>query len=341
MNQFDIEETLDKLEKQAITKVDKLFNARLKELLTQVSELLMKYGNNPNASVWTEVNRYNRFKKEIQRISEGMGTTYAEVIKELEALNEQLYMEKLLLLGYLVTQFTGEEEVGFELPSMAVIEASLLNPVELLQLPKVLQRDRADTINRITIALTQGLQAGEGYATIARRLQDTVGITRRKALATARTEAGRVRSQASVDLENTEVGRRSGLTKVWLSSLDLRVRSAHRKLDGKEADKDGNFKYEANVAKGPLLWIGPQQASLSINCRCSLLHKVDGMIPEVRRGRDFKDPSYQNKLKERVAKYQEGGLTFGQAINKASKEIQPPSKTFPYITYEEWKKQYV
>lgn len=340
MNQFDIEEALDKLERKAITNVDKLFNARLKELLKQVSELLIKYGNDPNISVWSEVNRYNRFKKEVERITAGVGDTYSTIIKELEALNEQLYIQKLLMTGYLIEQFVGEEGL-FSLPSEAVIAASLINPVNLLTLPNVLKRDRADTINRIVIQLTQGLQAGEGYATIARRLQDAVGISRRKALTTARTEAGRVRSQANVDLEESRIGQETDLDKIWASALDFRVRSAHRILDGKEADKDGNFVYGKNVAKGPLLWIGPDSAALTIQCRCVIIYKVDGMIPEVRRARDYKDPDYQRKLQERVQKYHDEGLPFGQAINKASKEIKPPSKVIPYVTFKDWEQQYI
>lgn len=337
MNQFDIEDALDKLEKQGQSKVDKVFNNRLKELLAQVSELMRKYGGTEN-SIWTEVNRYNRFKKELALIEKEMGANYKEVIEELEKLNRDLYMTKYLMYGYLITQFVGEDEdVGFSLPPKSVIDKALINPVELLTLPKVLERDRNDAIYRISVALTEGLIAGESYAKVAKRLENAVGINRRKALATARTEGSRVRAQASIDLEESEVGQRVKLKKVWLSSLDLRVRASHRKLDGQVADKDGYFHYHGYKAKGPSLW---PLAELSINCRCSTILLVNDKLPSVRRGRDYNNADYQKKLRDRVDKYTEEGLRLGQAIYKADKEIQPPSVTIPYVTFNTWKEQY-
>lgn len=58
----------------------------------------------------------------------------------------------------------------------------------------------------------------------------------------ARTEGGRVRSQADLAVEE-QASKTAGLTKIWMSSLDTRVRKSHRKLDGQKADKDGYFHY--------------------------------------------------------------------------------------------------
>jgi len=47
-----------------------------------------------------------------------------------------------------------------------------------------------------------------------------------------------VRSQVDLAIEE-QASKTARLTKVWMSSLDTRVRKSHRKLDGQKADNEG------------------------------------------------------------------------------------------------------
>jgi hypothetical protein len=114
-----------------------------------------------------------------------------------------------------------------------------------------------------------------------------------------------------------------------MSALDTRVHKSHRKLDGQKADKDGYYHFGKWKSIGPRLW---GVTLMDIQCRCHSINLVNGKLPEYRRGKDYMDDRHQKKLAARIDAYMEGlGLTYKQAINKAYKEVKPPSVTIPLL----------
>jgi len=227
--------------------------------------------------------------------------------------------------------------MGFKIPSVEVIQAALTNPVEFLTLPKIFEAHRNEIIRRLNIEIAQSLQAGESYTDMAIRIENAMGWTRKKTILVARTEGGRVRSQVDLAIEE-QASKTAKLTKVWMSSLDMRVRKSHRKLDGQKADKDGYFHYGKWKSKAPRLW---GIASMDIQCRCHTIYMINGKLPEYLRGRDYMDDTYQKQLAARIDAYMsDQGLTYRQAFNKAYKQVKPPSVTVPFMSYEEWKKKF-
>ncbi|MEY2372941.1 phage minor head protein [Lysinibacillus capsici] len=162
-------------------------------------------------------------------------------------------------------------------------------------------------------------------------------MDKEKTILVARTEGGRVRSQVDLAIEE-QASKTAKLTKVWMSSLDMRVRKSHKKLDGQKADKDGYFHYGKWKSKAPRLW---GIASMDIQCRCHTIYMINGKLPEYLRGRDYMDDTYQKQLAARIDAYMsDQGLTYRQAFNKAYKQVKPPSVTVPFMSYEEWKKKF-
>lgn len=337
MNQFDIEAALNELLMKAESDLEKVFTKRLQTILFSISEMYRKYEKNGELS-FTDLNKQNRFQKEMKLISDTLSKDYSHIVKTMQKTVEQQYVTKYLMTAYLVEMsVTDGTEMGFSIPSLAAVKQVLLNPIEFLTLSKVMEQHRNDVVRKINIEIAQGLIAGEGYATIAKRLEKQVGFASKKARLVARTEAGRSRSIAAEKVLE-QASEYAKLTKVWASMLDHRVRMTHRKLDGKEADKDGLFHYKANKTKAPRLWVGPDSAALSIQCRCILIVKVNGKLPEQRRERDYMDDKYQQKLADRIDKYMED-MTYKQALKKAQSEITPPSRVIPYVSYEQWEKK--
>ncbi|MGG2111922.1 phage minor head protein [Lysinibacillus pakistanensis] len=334
MNQQEINQILDEMEKKAEKDIEVVFNKRLKAILAQMLEMHRKFGRNGEAS-WTDVNKYNRFNQEMKLIAQQLNADYKAIIKLIRESEERLYIERYLMMAYLLQQST-DEEMGFKIPSVEMIQAALANPVEFLTLPKVFEAHRNDIIRRLNIEIAQSFQAGESYTDMAIRIENAMGWTRKKAILVARTEGGRIKSQVDLAIEE-QASKTARLTKVWMSSLDTRVRKSHRMLDGQKADKDGYFHYGAWKSKAPRLW---GVASMDIQCRCHTIYMVNGKLPEYRRGRDYMDDTYQKQLAARIDAYMTDlGLTYRQAFNKAYKQVKPPSVTVPFMSYEEWRKQ--
>lgn len=335
MNQQEINKILDELEKKAEKDIEVVFNKRLKSILDQMLQMHRKFGKRGEAT-WTDVNKYNRFNQEMKLIAQELNADYKAIIKLIRASEERIYIERYLMMAYLLEQSTGEE-MGFQIPTIEVIQAAIDNPVEFLTLPKIFEAHRNDIIRRLNIEIAQSLQAGESYTEMAYRIEQAMGWTKKKAILVARTEGGRVRSQADLAVEE-QASKTVRLTKVWMSSLDTRVRKSHRKLDGQKADKDGYYHYGKWKSKAPRLW---GVASMDIQCRCHSIYLVNGKLPEYRRGKDYMDDTYQKKLAARIDAYMEDlGLTYRQAFNKAYKEVKPPSVTVPYVSYNEWRKKF-
>ena len=318
MNQLDIEERLDRALVNAESDLEKVFALRLKSILFQITEMYRKYDKNGELS-FTELNKYNRFQKEMKLISDLLTEGYKEIIKKIPKLPTFANM-------------------GFSIPSVGVIKQAIMNPIAELALPKMFEAHRDEIVRKINIEIAQGLIAGEGYSLIAKRLERQLGFASKKARLVARTEVGRSRSIAAEKVLE-QASEYAKMTKVWASMLDQRVRTSHRFLDGKDADKNGLFHYKSNKTTAPRLWKGPDSAALSIQCRCVLIMKVNGKLPEHRRERDYMDDNYQKKLAARIDRYMaDEGLTYIQSLKKAQKEIQAPSRVIPYVSYEEWSK---
>lgn len=338
MNQLDIEAALNELLMKAETDLEKVFTKRLQTILFSVSEMYRKYEKKGELS-FTDLNKQNRFQKEMKLIADTLSKDYSHIIKMMQSTIEQQYVTKYLTTAYLVEMgVTDGTEMGFSIPSLPTIKQFLLNPIEFLTLPKIMEQHRNDIVRKINIEIAQGLIAGEGYSTIAKRIEKQLGFASKKARLVARTEAGRSRSIAAEKVLE-QASNYAKMTKVWASMLDHRVRMTHRMLDGKEADKDGLFHHKSNKTTAPRLWVGPDSAALSIQCRCVLIMKVNGKLPEQRRERDYMDDKYQQKLADRIDQHMgDDGLTYVQALKKSQKEITPPSRVIPYVSYEEWLK---
>ncbi|WP_084245220.1 phage minor head protein [Planomicrobium okeanokoites] len=337
MNLFEIEEELDRLLIKAESDLEKVFSKRLKTILFQISRMYRKYEEDGKLS-FTELNKYNRFQKELDLIAKLLTDDYRQIIKDLQQLTETQYVTKYLMTAYLIEMSVRPAPAkGFSIPSIGLIKEVLLNPIKELTLPKIMEQHRNDIVRRINIEIAQALIAGEGYSEMAKRLEKVLGFASNKARLVARTEAGRSRSIAAEKV-NEVASQFAETTKVWASMLDHRVRMSHRFLDGKIADKNGVFKFKKNFTTAPRLWVGPDAAALTIQCRCVIIYLVNGMLPEYRRERDYMDAGYQRKLARRIEQYMvDEVMTYKQAVKRVQKEIQPPQRVIPYVPFEEWK----
>lgn len=149
--------------------------------------------------------------------------------------------------------------------------ATIENELSGLTLKQTLQRDRQNIIYSLKSNLIQGVNRGESYSQMAKRMKDVVNGDYQKAVRIARTETHRVKEAGTY--ESALKGEKAGIkqVKTWNSSNDSRTRKEHRMLDGTTIGMDEYFR----VGTAKTLKPGDTgRAEHDINCRCFLTYEI-------------------------------------------------------------------
>lgn len=151
------------------------------------------------------------------------------------------------------------------------LTATIENEIAGLTLKETLQRDRQNIIYSLKSNLIQGVNRGESFSTMAKRMQKVVNNDYQKAVRIARTEVHRCREAGTY--ESALKGEQAGIKqmKTWNSSNDGRTRREHRRLDGKTIPMDEYFRVGSAKALKPG---DTGRAEHDINCRCFLTYEI-------------------------------------------------------------------
>lgn len=285
MNQEQLNKHIDKLIKQTENEAEKILARRLKYIKQAMAEMLDKYQSDDPHVTWTEFNKYDRFKKELQRIEELLQGDYSEIINLILLSQTTIYLNNYMRSLYMY-EYTSGIQMTFTVPSARQIANGLAQPIDLIKLTPTFNRHRKQVIEKLRGHIAQGVLAGNSYNQIANAINKDVGLSMRQARMVARTETARAQSVSSEDAAQTAKDNGARLVGYWDSTLDTRTRPSHRRLDGKQEDESGNFKIGASYGPAPRLLAGVDSASQNINCRCKKLYSVNGQMPEVRRTKD-------------------------------------------------------
>ena len=285
MNQEQLGKHIDKLIKQTENEAEKILARRLKYIKQAMAEMMDKYQSDDPHVTWTEFNKYDRFKKELQRIEELLQGDYSEIINLILLSQTTIYLNNYMRSLYMY-EYTSGIQMTFTVPSARQIANALAQPIDLIKLAPTFARHRKQVIEKLRGHIAQGVLAGNSYNQIANAINKDVGLSMRQARMVARTETARSQSVSSEDAAQTAKDNGARLVGYWDSTLDTRTRPSHRRLDGKQEDESGNFKIGASYGPAPRLLVGVDSASQNINCRCKKLYSVNGQMPEVRRTKD-------------------------------------------------------
>lgn len=336
MNQSDVDKYLDKLIEDVEDDITLVFILRTKEIKSRLAAMYEQF-DETNELSRTQYYNSIRYQQELQHMEREISAEYEKLYQEILELLQATYLENYLRSGF-IYEMAAQTPMFYTIPSVATINVAIENPINELKLDNILTDQRNDLLRNMRLEIAQGIQAGESYGQIAKRIEHLFkgqrGNPISRAMTTARTEAGRVQTESR--LESMEHARKyADIGKAWDATLDEDTRSTHRQLDGQKADDDGYFHYKGRKALGPHLW---GVASMDINCRCAVVGLVNGEYPELRRSRSYDDPDYQRNLARLIDKYMSEGMTEKQATRKAKKQIKPPNLVIPYRTYGEWYK---
>ncbi len=144
----------------------------------------------------------------------------------------------------------------------------------------------ADRLKRQVIAeITRGFADGSSPTQIAqhmvtgttleadikRNVKGRADQAFRRAMTVARTEKGRVMSDARLEAMRKAKAAGADVVKQWDSTMDSRTREDHRKLDGQIREIDEPFEVAGRKAMAPHRFGRPEE---DINCRCVCLQRA-------------------------------------------------------------------
>lgn len=277
MNQW--EQELQRLEKTQDLRMNRelyhIYSDTLKDVKSKLKAYLEEYEDLP---YWKQ-QQTGRLKQLTDEIVEKIQEVYPQTKTVIENFKQEQFET-----GYYGGYYTVEESQQADLPIAFlpddVIRSAVRRPVASKTLSERLYKARNRLANRSQGAITSGILQGQGYAEIASVISSNSEANYRQALRIARTEGGRMRTQARQNSyeEMEKVG--CELQKQWLAALDRKTRKSHGHLDGQRVKIDEFFVSDGYKAIGPRCF---GVAGMDINCRCTTITIVDGINPDYRR----------------------------------------------------------
>lgn len=273
------EQELQKLEKTQDLRMNRelyhIYSDTLKDVKSKLKAYLEEYEDLP---YWKQ-QQTGRLKQLTDEIVEKLHEVYPQTKTVIENFKQEQFET-----GYYGGYYTVEESQQADLPIAflpdEVIRSAVRQPVASKTLSERLYKARNRLANRSQGAITSGILQGKGYAEIASVISSNSEANYRQALRIARTEGGRMRTQARQNSyeEMEKVG--CDLQKQWLAALDRKTRKSHGHLDGQRVKIEEMFVSDGYKAIGPRCF---GVAGMDINCRCTTITIVDGINPDYRR----------------------------------------------------------
>ena len=243
------------------------YRALLRDMQNSIGNVYSKIDDN---DMLNSLRKYHR-KENIEKTMSDMIGELSK--KKYRGMYNQLRDQLLFSYKYYYEALTTVSGRDYKLTPLKTswIRAIIENEDVGTKLKEVVQKDRVDLIYKVKSNLIQGVNRGESFSTMAKRMQKVVNNDYQKAVRIARTETHRVREAGTY--ESALKGEQAGIKqmKTWNSSNDGRTRREHRRLDGKTIPMDEYFRVGRDKMLTPGTGSHPEQ---NVNCRCFLTFEI-------------------------------------------------------------------
>lgn len=287
-------------EKNAEKNIKRIYEAIAKDLREFVSEYYASYAQDDVLSyeILYQKGRYARF---LQEVVDRIDKLEPEIFEELTDLIDEAYRACYEGMVKAVEKAKNAEELKINLSGVQsvrpeVIKEATENPITGLTLSDRLEKHRAEIIYNIKQAIGLGLQNGDRFSTMARRISQQCNFSYGKSITVVRTECRRVRERAfndsAIAIDDVIKRGSSGLIgiKIWRTMKDEIVRPQtryktksgykrgktrrnapnHIKMEGQTVLTNEKFDLGGGVKADAPLQSGV--AGHDINCRCYASH---------------------------------------------------------------------
>lgn len=260
--QIDFEKYIKSREKD----LEKNFDKTFKEIKSELLKVYDKYEVD-NLLNYDELRKYNRLKK----LDAYIASTIASNAKVNKKVMEDIFKE--------VVDRT--EKKSFKIIDGKVrlkpikrnfdTKALIHKEVAGKAWEERLRHHSANFMYDVHGIVRQGLEQGDSYTTMAKRVKEKFGKKVNKELFLVRTEAGRIQEFTKFETMK-EVNKQVELVKVWRTMKDEKVRPTHKKMEGVEVDFDEEFILPSGATC--LVPKGTGVADEDTRCRCFVEYKI-------------------------------------------------------------------
>ena len=261
----------DKTEKEILKTLEKEYKEALAEVNQRIANLLgLQDPNLPQVINHLEYQR--KVKGWVQAALDKLHS------KEYETISE--YLDDSYLNGFTGTMYALHHQ---DIPLLLPIDENVA--IRAVTMDTHLKEDLYTSLGldlnalgrTVRSEITRGIATGLAYKDIARNIASASGIPLRRAKTIARTEAGRIQEQATMDAAYKAKDKGADVVKQWSSRRDGKTRLNHRILDGQVRELNEPFTIGTKEAMEPH---GFGDASEDCNCRCTTLVRARAALDE-------------------------------------------------------------
>ncbi len=294
---------LRRIEENRVTLTDKkiksIYRSLNKDLSAFIAEEYVKYADKDGKLFLSYLDSKNKRAKFLSEIVKNVDSISPEVKKEILDMVDKTYEKTYKGIAKAVKEADDTKELLSGTNTLVrpeVLKQAVNNNIEKLTLNAVMEKHRAEIIADIQQTLNVGLMNGDRYETMAKRIQERLGVSYSKATNITRTESHRNIESGFMDgaKETSKIIDKDGnliYAAIWRTMQDERVRpqqrrrkggkwitttsnngANHMKMEGVTIKVGEKFKLEPNVyAECPSM---SGTARNDCRCRCFLEYKL-------------------------------------------------------------------
>ena len=307
----DVLKKLEKTYKQSLQDVKK----HAKELQNDLDKLIADDPDNENL-IRSKVYQLN-YQKALEKQING----YMDVIKRDNVKDINDYLKTVYSDGFMTQQYgLMKQGVSITMPiNQKLLVKSITYKTENIPLSTRIYKNVEKAKTNIIAEISRGLSVGMSNQDIARNLENSMGVSSRKAWQLAQNEGARVRKDATIDCIKEAKKKGADLVKMWDATMDSKTRPIHAELHGKWAEVDEKFEYSGGEVFAPKEFGIP---ALDINCRCALLSVPRWDVDDNARHYDnaWRDNENDEMFVD-VRNYQEWQARYMQVMNANNSQL--------------------
>lgn len=257
-------------EKAVLKALEELFEQALKDIDTNISDLLARLSNDNLQSVIYQLDYQKALKKQINAALDDLNA------KQFNAVTD--YLKTCYETGYIGTMYDIQNQgipIIQPIQQDQVVQALTHDTKLSKSLYESLGYNVSELKKQIASELSRGISSAMSYIDIARNIERRAKTTLSKSMTIARTEGHRITQMAAYNAQRAAKDTGAEIVKQWDSTLDRRTRKSHRRVDGEIRELDEKF------SNGLMFPGDPNgKAAEVINCRCVTLQRAKWALDE-------------------------------------------------------------